>query len=95
MHQPPGSSDHLVGLEQERRGNGEPEGLSRLKVDDQLELHRLLHREVSGLDSLEDFVHIGGGAVVQVRNTRPVGHEATILYILLQGIHGWQPVLGR
>ena len=37
------SANHLIGLEEERRGNGQAEHLGRLEVDDQLELHRLLH----------------------------------------------------
>ena len=32
--------DHLVGLEEERRGNREPERLGGLEVDDEFELRR-------------------------------------------------------
>jgi hypothetical protein len=38
------SADHVGRLEEERRGDREPERLSGLQVDDQLERHRLLHR---------------------------------------------------
>jgi hypothetical protein len=39
-----GSPDHLIRLEQDRRGNREPEGVGSLEVDDQLKLGGLLDR---------------------------------------------------
>ena len=41
--------DDLVRLEEERRGHGQTERLRRLEVDVQLELRRLLHRQVGRL----------------------------------------------
>src|SRR5262245_63697154 len=38
-------TDHLVRLEEQRRGKRDPEGLSRLQVEHQLELAGLLHRQ--------------------------------------------------
>src|SRR4029434_3189739 len=38
--------DHLIRQKEERRGERDPERLRRLEVEDQLELHRLLHRQV-------------------------------------------------
>jgi hypothetical protein len=55
-------SDHLVRLKQERRGDGEAQFLRGLEVDDQLELRGLLHRQVGGFGSLQDAVHVVGGA---------------------------------
>jgi hypothetical protein len=49
--------DHLVRLEQERRGYRDPEGLGGLEVDDQLVLHGLLHGQLRGLGALQDLVH--------------------------------------
>jgi hypothetical protein len=43
-HQRPGSADHLVGLEEQRRGNGQAKHFRGLEVDDQLEFGGLLHR---------------------------------------------------
>lgn len=40
---PTESLDDLVGLEEDRRNQGEAEGLSGFEVDAQLELRRLLH----------------------------------------------------
>src|ERR1700737_1140366 len=54
--------DHLIRPQQERLGNRQAEGLGGLEVDDQLELRRLLDREVGGLGAVENFVDIVGGA---------------------------------
>ena len=43
-----GLPHHLGRLEEEDHGDGEAQGRSRLEVDDELELHRLLNREVPG-----------------------------------------------
>ena len=40
-----------------------PRALGCLEVDDQLELHGLLHRQVGRLGALQDFVHVGGDAL--------------------------------
>src|SRR6516225_7653916 len=50
--------DHLVGGRQQRFRDGEAEKLGRLKVDDELELGRLQHRQVGGLGAVEDFAGI-------------------------------------
>jgi hypothetical protein len=42
-------ANHLIGLEEDGWGDGEPEGLGSLEVEDQLKLHRLLDGQVSGL----------------------------------------------
>src|SRR6516165_10305212 len=48
------SPDHLIGLEEERRGDGQAQCLSRLEVDDQLERHGLLHGHVRRLGTVQD-----------------------------------------
>src|ERR1017187_4506950 len=47
----------------------------------------------AGLAPLEDFVHIRGGASEQIRQARPVGHQAPILHKLPRGVHCREPVL--
>src|SRR5687767_3429208 len=54
--------DDLGGLEQHMLGDGEPESLGGPEVDDELEAHRPLHRQVGGLRSLQDLVHESRGA---------------------------------
>ena len=54
--------DHPVGAQQDRRRNGEAEGVGGLQVDDKLELRGLLDGEVGGLGALENLVYVGRGA---------------------------------
>src|SRR5882724_13608393 len=84
------SADHLIRLEEERRGNREPERLSGLEIDDQLELRRLLHRQVGGLSPLEDLVHIDSSSAAEVARAWPVGHESTGLHKRAYVVHGRQ-----
>jgi hypothetical protein len=49
---------HLIGKLKELRGNAKPKFFCRFHIDDQLELGRLLHRQIRWLSSLEDFVHV-------------------------------------
>ena len=53
----------------------EAERLGGLEVDNQLELRGLLDWKVAGLGSLENFVHVRGGASANVLNARPIGHK--------------------
>jgi hypothetical protein len=59
---PQGSTDDLVGLEEERRGDGQAQVLRGLEVDGELEFRGLLHRQIGRLGALEDSVHIVGHA---------------------------------
>ena len=54
--------DHLVRLEEERRRDREPEHPGGLEIDDQLELHGLLHRQVRRLGALQNLVHVDSSA---------------------------------
>ena len=58
--------DHLVRLEEEHRGDREAKRLCGLEVDDELELHGLLDGQVRGLGALQNLVHIGSGAPVEL-----------------------------
>ena len=54
--------NHLVSRGQQRFRDGEAEKLGSLKVDDELELGRLQHRQVGGLGAVEDFAGDGSPA---------------------------------
>ncbi len=54
--------------------------LSRLQVDDQLKLCRLLNRKVTGLRALEDLVYVSGCSAEQILKIRAVGHEPTFFH---------------
>src|SRR6266852_8025291 len=55
--------DDLAGLEQHVRGDGEPERLGRLEIDDAVELARLLHWQVRGTSASEDLIHVARRAL--------------------------------
>src|SRR5262249_27572597 len=48
--------EELVRLEQERLGDGQPQTLGGFEIDHQLELGRLLDREIGRLGALQDLV---------------------------------------
>lgn len=64
-----------------------PDLLRRIQIDDQLELLRLLHGKFSRLRSLQDSVHIGGYAPVDVHEVRPIGHEPASIYTFAVAVH--------
>ena len=67
--------DHLVGPEEERRGDRHAERLRRLQIDDQLE-RSLLDGQVGRLDAVQDLVHKAGGALTQRARVCPIGEQA-------------------
>src|SRR5215510_9290151 len=89
------SLDHLGRLEEQRARDGEADGLGHLEVNDEVELRRLLDRQISGLGTLEDLVHIPGDEPVHVRQPRAIRHQAACLYPPFLAIHRWQAVCGR
>ena len=69
------SFDHLVGTQQECLGYRQPERLGGLQIDDEIELHGLLHRHVGGLCATQDLVDEVGGAAEQVGEICAVGYQ--------------------
>src|SRR5262249_50825315 len=68
-----------------------PESTGGLGVDNQLELLRLFHGKVTGLDALQDLVDIYGGPPEQVLVVRCIRDEPTLLCEVLQIEHRRQP----
>src|SRR5262244_2916916 len=62
IRQVAGLLDHLIRQDEERWRYRDPERLGGLEVDDQLEFHGLLHRQVRRLGAFEDLVHQARGA---------------------------------
>jgi len=54
--QNPALLDDLIGGQEDRLWDREPERLGRLEVDDELELGRLVKRDLAGLCALQDLV---------------------------------------
>jgi hypothetical protein len=92
---PHDSLNHLIGLEQERRGDRQTQRLGGLEVDDEFEFHGLLHGQVGGLRAFEDPVCIVGGTPPQRRHVGPVRHETAQFREGLELIDRRQLVLHR
>ena len=56
------SLDHFIGPHEHRRWDRQAQSLGGLKVDDQLELRRLLYWEIGGFGAFQNLVNIVGGA---------------------------------
>ena len=69
--------------------------LSGFEVDNQLELRRLLHREIGGLGAFQNLVHVRSGAPVQVENVSAIVHEAAGFRILRLWVNRRKPALYR
>src|SRR4030095_9692622 len=67
--------DDLVGPDQQRLRDREPERLRGLVVDDQLELRGLLDREVGGFGALENPVDVDRGASEEYEQLWPIRHQ--------------------
>src|SRR5260370_10317723 len=86
------SLNHLVRAQQQFLRNGEPERLSGLHVDDQFEFRRLLHRDVAGLDALENFVDKYRRSAIEILQIHSVTDQATSLYKVTEA-NRWKSLL--
>src|SRR5262245_31076134 len=74
------SFDYLIGTREERRRNFETDSFRSLKIDNEVELRRLLHRQVSRLGSLENSIYILGRAAKLIVPIDTVGYQAADCY---------------
>ena len=77
--------NQLIRSEEERLRDREAERLGGLEVDEQMDLGRLLDRQVGGLGAIEVLVRIGGGPTKVSGNVRPVRYAAACLGERLSG----------
>src|SRR5262249_15062350 len=85
--------DYLVRPIQQRLRNYDTDLVGGLEVDHQLKFRRLLDRQIAGLGTFENFVHVITSAPVFIREVPAVGHEATSLYSFSAEVHRRQPAL--
>src|SRR5258705_2250754 len=69
--------DHLVGTEEERGRNDNTERLGGLEADDELELRRLLHRQIGRFRTLQKFGDLIGGERIQFLSCDAITREAS------------------
>jgi len=72
----PALSNHLIRSRQDIRWNRQADLLGRLEVDDETELLRLFHGEISGLCALRMLSN--GGTPKQVAQAHAVAHKAPV-----------------
>src|SRR5262245_36776215 len=89
------SLNHSVRTKEHRFRNRQSDLFRRFEIDDELELSRLLHREISWFGAFQNLVNVGGSASVQVGEARAVAHKAPSLYIFWKGEYRWEPILCR
>src|SRR5262249_38365325 len=75
--------------------NDQAEGLRRLEVDAQLDLRRLLHRQVAGLGSLQDSIDVHRRPPEQLRIIRKVRDQATRFDVYSLSDHDRKPMSSR
>src|ERR1700682_3087831 len=68
--------DHFVGGSEKRCRNPQPERSGRLEIDDELELGRLLDRQVCGLGTLEYLIDVDGKIPDDAVEVRAVRHQS-------------------
>ena len=72
----PVSFDYLVGTADERQRESNAKRLGGLEIDEHLNLHDLLHRQIGGPDALEDFPRVEADLVISIGHIDSIAHQA-------------------
>src|SRR6266436_3062716 len=84
---------HLIRPYQHVRRNRQADLFRCLQVDHKLKLRWPFHREITGVGSLKDLVHVGGSGVGHVCYVRAIGHKTASFYEITPVIDRWKPIL--
>ena len=84
------SLDHRVGAGEESWRHFKAQRPRGRQIDDEVELDRLLDRDVAWLRPAQNLVDIIGGAPEQVREVRSIGHQTSRFDELPKTVHRWQ-----
>jgi hypothetical protein len=85
----------VVPSREHTRRNRKADLLCCFEIDDKLELLGLLHRQIGGLGTFQDFVHVSRGAAIEVANQRTVGHQSTFLGELERWVQAQEALIKR
>jgi hypothetical protein len=82
--------DDLGGLLEHGLGDGEPERLRGVEVDEELEFGGLRYGEVGRFLTLQDLVRVGGRAMVRFHRVRAIAQQAADFGVLAVWEESWQ-----
>ena len=89
------SADNLVCLEQDHGRQREPEGLRGLEIDDEFDLHGLLHWEFGGCGPSQDFVDVDGNLLCPPPIAGGIAQRYPASTAVRDVAHRGQPPLNR
>src|SRR5438477_8202171 len=89
------SLDHLVGAAEQREREGDAERIGGFEIEHQLDVHRLLHRQVGGLGALEYAADIDASEALRVVDAGAVAHQPAGLRVLADIVDGGYGMLRR
>ena len=75
--------DHLIRSRQHIGRDRQTNLLGRFEIDDQLELFRLLDREVRRFGAFQNLVHVDSSAFETLSIAVGIGHEAADIYVCI------------
>src|SRR5215207_6736072 len=87
--------DYFISAGQERVWHPKAKPLCGLQVDDQLELGRLLNRQVGGLGTLEDPTDVEARQAISARDAGPVTDQAAKFDEIALVVDRWNSMMYR
>ena len=88
-------SNYPISPRQQIRRDRQANLLGGFQIDQQLEFHRLLDRQVGRLGTLQDLIHVGRRATPHIFKVRAVRREATVVNKALTKIDCRELILRR